>query len=59
MQEDVTINSKLTVEHVLPQAWIEHWRLPDGQKGLTREERVQTPAQSRTGATGYSKRLET
>ena len=44
MHEDVTINSKLTVEHVLPQAWIEHWRLPDGQKGLTRDERVQTPS---------------
>ena len=44
MHEDVTINSKLTVEHVLPQTWIEHWRLSGGQKGSTREERVQAPS---------------
>jgi hypothetical protein len=42
--EDVTINSKLTVEHILPQSWIEHWRLRDGHKGVTREKRLETPS---------------
>ena len=41
--EKVTIDSKLTVEHVLPQNWLEHWPLPDGSRGLTREERLLTP----------------
>jgi hypothetical protein len=33
--ELVSIDSALTVEHILPQSWIEHWSLPDGSKGLT------------------------
>ncbi|MEE9234025.1 MAG: DUF262 domain-containing HNH endonuclease family protein [Candidatus Acidoferrales bacterium] len=33
--EGITINSPLTVEHILPQNWHEHWPLPDGSKGLT------------------------
>lgn len=28
--EEVTINSALTVEHILPQSWFEFWPLPDG-----------------------------
>lgn len=38
--ESITINSPLTVEHILPQNWIEHWPLPDGSKGLTWAERM-------------------
>jgi hypothetical protein len=33
--EDISIDSPLTVEHILPQSWIEHWPLPDGSQGLT------------------------
>ena len=33
--EDITIESPLTVEHILPQDWLDHWPLPDGSKGLT------------------------
>lgn len=32
--ELVSIDGALTVEHILPQSWIEHWPLPDGSKGL-------------------------
>jgi len=38
--ENITINSPLTVEHILPQSWIDHWPLPDGSKGLTWAERI-------------------
>lgn len=33
--ELVSIDGALTVEHILPQNWIEHWPLPDGSNGLT------------------------
>lgn len=33
--ESVTINSALTVEHIMPQAWFDHWPLQSGAKGLT------------------------
>lgn len=36
--ELVSIDGALTVEHILPQKWIEHWPLPDGNKGLTEGE---------------------
>jgi len=36
--ELVSIDSALTVEHILPQNWIEHWPLQDGNKGLTEVE---------------------
>ena len=36
--EQVTVEGQLTVEHLLPQSWIEHWRLPDGSRGMTYEE---------------------
>ena len=42
--ERVTIGSGLTIEHVLPQEWIEHWRLPDGSKGIPLEERLTRPS---------------
>lgn len=31
---------KLTREHILPQQWIDHWPLPNGENGLSEEERV-------------------
>lgn len=36
--EHLTISNPLTVEHLLPQQWIEHWPLPDGSRGLTMAE---------------------
>lgn len=36
--EVVPIESVLTVEHILPQNWIEHWPLPDGGKGMNSAE---------------------
>jgi uncharacterized protein with ParB-like and HNH nuclease domain len=42
--EDVPVNGKLTVEHVLPQAWIEYWPLANGNTGLTRDQRLLTPS---------------
>lgn len=35
--EAVTVESALTVEHILPQQWQEKWMLADGTKGLTIE----------------------
>lgn len=32
--EQINIDSPLTVEHILPQNWIEHWPLNNGEKGL-------------------------
>ena len=36
--EVVSIESALTVEHILPQQWIENWLFPDGGKGLSSTE---------------------
>ena len=36
--ESLEVNSALSVEHILPQTWVEHWPLPDGLKGVTPEE---------------------
>lgn len=33
--ELISFDGPLTVEHLLPQNWVEHWPLPDGSKGLT------------------------
>jgi hypothetical protein len=33
--EGVSIDGTLTVEHILPQQWIDKWPLPDGTQGLT------------------------
>ncbi len=32
--EPITIHGPLTVEHIMPQNWIDNWPLPDGSKGL-------------------------
>ena len=32
--EDLTIESALTVEHMMPKSWVEHWPLPDGACGM-------------------------
>ncbi len=31
--EKVSISGPLTIEHLMPQRWYEHWPLPDGRKG--------------------------
>lgn len=36
--EAVSIESALTVEHILPQNWLEHWTLPDNSSGMTNTE---------------------
>jgi len=36
--EKITIDCPLTVEHILPQDWIEHWALPGGEVGLELDE---------------------
>lgn len=36
--ESLSVDSALSVEHILPQTWIEHWPLADGSKGLTTHE---------------------
>ena len=36
--ERLSIESPLSVEHILPQKWIEHWPLEDGNRGLDVEE---------------------
>lgn len=36
--ENIAIEGALTVEHIMPQQWTEHWNLQDGTKGLTSKE---------------------
>ena len=36
--ERVSIEGGLSVEHVMPQQWVDHWPLPDGSKGLSNTE---------------------
>ena len=36
--ERVTVEGPLTVEHLLPQSWLEHWPLQGGTHGMTAEE---------------------
>lgn len=36
--ELISIDNPLTVEHILPQDWLENWPLPDGSKGLNYQE---------------------
>jgi hypothetical protein len=33
--EAISIDGALTIEHILPSNWIEHWPLPDGNIGMT------------------------
>lgn len=42
--EDVVVHSPLTVEHIMPQSWVDNWLLADGTRGATREERDGLPA---------------
>jgi hypothetical protein len=32
--EAVTVDSALSVEHIMPQNWVDHWPLPNGTKGM-------------------------
>lgn len=41
--ELVNIEGALTVEHLMPQKWVEHWPLPDGSKGLSGQELWSAP----------------
>jgi uncharacterized protein with ParB-like and HNH nuclease domain len=34
LNERINVETTLTVEHILPQSWIENWALPDGTKGM-------------------------
>ncbi|MCO5215082.1 MAG: DUF262 domain-containing HNH endonuclease family protein, partial [Thermomicrobiales bacterium] len=36
--EHLAIRDRMTIEHILPQSWTEHWSLGDGSKGYNREE---------------------
>jgi uncharacterized protein with ParB-like and HNH nuclease domain len=36
--EQISIESPLTIEHIMPQQWTDNWPLQDGSKGLTWEE---------------------
>lgn len=36
--ESLSIEGPLTVEHILPQGWLDHWPLPDGSKGMNSTE---------------------
>lgn len=36
--EKITIDGGLSIEHLLPQKWIENWPLPDGSKGMNYSE---------------------
>ena len=33
--ENITISCPLSVEHILPQQWVDKWPLKDGQKGMS------------------------
>lgn len=33
--ETVSVECALSVEHILPQQWLENWSLPDGSKGMS------------------------
>jgi uncharacterized protein with ParB-like and HNH nuclease domain len=41
--EKISIDSLLTVEHILPQSWTTNWPLPDGNQGLSYPEFVAAP----------------
>lgn len=42
--EEIVIESALTVEHVLPQSWIEKWPLPGGDRGMSWQELYDAPS---------------
>ncbi len=41
--ESIAIDTKLTVEHILPQWWFKEWPLSNGETGLTNEEIYEEP----------------
>jgi hypothetical protein len=47
-QEVVDIRSSLTVEHVLPESWIEHWPLQSGRSGMAFWDRYRMSADDAT-----------
>jgi hypothetical protein len=49
--ETIPINGPLTIEHLMPQQWIEHWPLPDGAKGMTYQEVWTAPSDPRVEPT--------
>ena len=52
MTEELTIESALTVEHIMPKAWVENWPLPDGSSGMGwRELFESSPEAPRASAT--------
>lgn len=42
--EEILIESDLTVEHLMPQSWIDNWALPDGERGMSWRELYDAPA---------------
>lgn len=56
--EQLTIESALTVEHIMPQSWEEHWPLQDGGNGMTwRELMDAAPDDPRAVATRSRERM--
>lgn len=53
--ERVTIESELTVEHILPQKWVAHWPLPDGASGLEGTELWTTPRDDARAAASHER----
>src|SRR3989338_4665408 len=50
--EIISIDGPLSVEHILPQGWIDNWPLPDGSKGMIHQELWNAqPGDSRAEAT--------
>lgn len=50
--ELLSIDGPLTVEHLLPQTWMEHWPLQDGSKGMSAKELWEAePGDARAEAT--------
>ncbi len=43
--EIIRIDGTLSVEHIMPRAWVENWPLPDGSKGMTYEELEDNPSE--------------
>lgn len=38
--EKIDVHSEVTVEHVMPQQWVSHWRLSDGREGVIGRDRM-------------------
>jgi len=50
--EHIDVTNPLTIEHIMPQRWIEHWPMPDGTCGLTWAELLDSePGDARAKAT--------